>query len=78
MCHDISRYLVEQGVFLAGVDLIDGYLTEINVTSPTLLREIKYTGGPDVAKMFWDRVRTKISNVWPIGVSVGYSGGLGC
>jgi glutathione synthase len=60
MCADIAEFLVEKEVFLAGVDLIDGYLTEINVTSPTLMREIKAIGGPDVPKMFWDRVERKV------------------
>jgi glutathione synthase len=52
ICGDISAYLKKAGVFMAGVDMIDSYLTEINVTSPTLIREIKAIGGPDLAVVF--------------------------
>ena len=44
-----------------GIDVIDGYLTEINVTSPTGIRAIKSLGGPDVAAMIWDRIEAKRS-----------------
>ena len=37
--------------------MIDGFLTEINVTSPTGIRAIKNLGGPDVAAMIWDTSR---------------------
>ena len=47
--------LRERGLMFVGIDVIDGYLTEINVTSPTGIRAIKNVGGPDVAAMIWDR-----------------------
>jgi glutathione synthase len=59
VCREVADFLKAEDVFLAGVDLIDGYLTEINVTSPTLMRETKAIGGPDVAKIFWDRAELK-------------------
>jgi len=37
-------------------NVIDGFLTEINVTSPTGIRAIKGFGGPDVTAMIWDRI----------------------
>ena len=34
-------------------------MTEINVTSPTGIREIRNFGGPDIAALFWDAVESK-------------------
>ena len=39
--------------------VIDGNLTEINVTSPTGIRAIARLGGPDVAAMIWDMIDKK-------------------
>ena len=40
--------LRERGLLFVGIDVIDGCLTEINVTSPTGIRAVKNLGGPDV------------------------------
>jgi glutathione synthase len=40
ICNAIAPTLVADGLFLVGLDIIGGYLTEINVTSPTGVREI--------------------------------------
>jgi glutathione synthase len=42
-----------------GIDVIDGHLTEINVTSQTGIRAISKLGGPDVAGMIWDAIEKK-------------------
>jgi glutathione synthase len=42
-----------------GIDVIDGYLTEINVTSPTGIRSIKSLGGADIAALIWDKIEAK-------------------
>jgi len=42
-----------------GIDVIDGYLTEINVTSPTGIRAIKNLGGPDIAALIWDKIEAQ-------------------
>jgi glutathione synthase len=47
------------GLVFVGIDVIDGWLTEINVTSPTGLRAIKRLGGPDLAASIWDAIATK-------------------
>ena len=39
--------------------MIDGYLTEINVTSPTGIRAVKNFGGPDAAALIWDKIEAK-------------------
>ena len=41
ICKKIKKTLQEKNLFFAGIDVIDNYLTEINVTSPTGIREIK-------------------------------------
>jgi len=43
-------------LFFVGIDVIGKYLTEINVTCPTGVRQIKNLGGPDIAKIFWDKL----------------------
>lgn len=54
ICETIGPHLRERGLVFVGIDVIDGYLTEINVTSPTGIRAIKRNGGPDVAAILWD------------------------
>jgi glutathione synthase len=49
----------ERGLLFVGIDVIDGHLTEINVTSPTGIRAIAKLGGPDVAAMIWDAIEGK-------------------
>jgi glutathione synthase len=51
--------LRERGLLFVGIDVIDGHLTEINVTSPTGIRAIAKLGGPDVAAMIWDAIEGK-------------------
>jgi len=46
-------------LLFVGIDVIDGNLTEINVTSPTGIRAIERLGGPDVAAMIWDVIEKK-------------------
>ena len=42
-----------------GIDVIDGFLTEINVTSPTGIRAVSRLGGPDIAAQIWDAIEAK-------------------
>ena len=39
--------------------MIDGHLTEINVTSPTGIRAIRRLGGPDLAVSVWDAIEAR-------------------
>ncbi|MGA9081232.1 MAG: glutathione synthase, partial [Pseudolabrys sp.] len=55
----IGPALRERGLLFVGIDVIDGYLTEINVTSPTGIRAIKALGGPDIAALIWDKIEAK-------------------
>lgn len=56
ICARIGPELKSRGLYLVGIDVIAGRLTEINVTSPTGVRAILNLGGPDIAAMFWDRL----------------------
>jgi glutathione synthase len=59
ICARLGPQLRERGLIFVGIDVIDGWLTEINVTSPTGIRAIKNFGGPDVAAMIWDVIEVK-------------------
>ncbi|MDN2578722.1 glutathione synthase [Aquibium sp. ELW1220] len=60
ICARIGPSLRERGFLLVGIDVIGGYLTEINVTSPTGVREVQKFGGADIAALFWDAVEEKV------------------
>ena len=59
ICERLGPELKKQGLLFTGIDVIAGWLTEINVTSPTGIRAIKNLGGPDVAAMIWDVIEKK-------------------
>ena len=59
ICRRLGPALRERGLILVGIDVIDGHLTEINVTSPTGIRAIRNVGGPDIAARFWDVIEDK-------------------
>lgn len=54
ICARIGPTLRERGLYIAGIDVIGDYITEINVTSPTGVRIINRLYGLDLAKGFWD------------------------
>ena len=56
ICKQIKEKIREKGLFFSGIDIIDGYLTEINVTSPTCIREIDNFNNSNIAGLFWDEV----------------------
>ena len=59
ICERLGPSLREKGLILVGIDVIDGWLTEINVTAPTGIRAIRNLGGPDVAARVWDVLEAK-------------------
>ncbi len=59
ICARIGPELKRRGLIFVGIDVIDGYLTEINVTSPTGIRAIKRLGGPDLAAAIWDAIESR-------------------
>ncbi|WP_114388890.1 glutathione synthase [Notoacmeibacter marinus] len=63
ICERIGPSLRERGFTLVGIDVIGDVLTEINVTSPTGIREVKRFGGQDIAELFWDAVESRLSHM---------------
>jgi glutathione synthase len=61
ICATIGPALKRMGQIFVGIDVIDGNLTEINVTSPTGLRAIKRLGGPDLSVPLWDAIERRIT-----------------
>lgn len=59
ICDRLGPELKKRGLLFTGIDVIAGWLTEINVTSPTGIRAIKNLGGPDVAALIWDAIEKK-------------------
>ena len=51
--------LKEKNLFLVGIDIIGNYLTEINVTSPTGLKQINELNDVNLAKVYWDKLELK-------------------
>ena len=58
ICQRISKTLIDYELYFVGIDVIGDFLTEINVTCPTGVRQIKELGGPDIAKLFWDNINS--------------------
>jgi glutathione synthase len=56
ICQQVGPVLKEKGVLFAGLDVIGDYLTEINVTSPTGIRELKKLAGCDLAESLFDSI----------------------
>jgi glutathione synthase len=59
ICERLGPHLRERGLLFVGIDVIGGFLTEINVTSPTGIRAVKNFGGPDIAALIWDKIEAK-------------------
>ena len=61
ICAAIGPALKERGLIFAGIDVIGDYLTEINVTSPTGIQELRRFGGADAAQLIWDAIERRIA-----------------
>jgi glutathione synthase len=59
ICAAIGPELRKRGLIFTGIDVIGDYLTEINVTSPTGIHEVKRFGGPDIAALIWDAIEKR-------------------
>jgi glutathione synthase len=60
ICDTIGPELKARGLIFAGIDVIGDYLTEINVTSPTGIQELKRFGGADGASLIWDAIEARL------------------
>jgi len=59
ICAALGPELKKRGLIFTGIDVIGGQLTEINVTSPTGILEVRRFGGPDIAKLIWDAIERR-------------------
>ena len=59
ICEALGPDLKRRGMIFVGIDVIGDYLTEINVTSPTGIREVKRFDGTDIAVMIWDAIESR-------------------
>ena len=50
ICQKIKNFLINKKLYFAGIDIIDGFLTEINITSPTGIQEINRLDGVNIEK----------------------------
>ena len=61
ICAAIGPELKQRGMIFVGIDVIGGYLTEINVTSPTGLQEIARFDGVHLERAIWDAIEGKVA-----------------
>ncbi len=59
ICDSIGPILAEKGLIFVGIDVIGGYVTEINVTSPTGIQEINRFNGVSLEAQVWDAIETR-------------------
>ncbi len=61
ICDQISQSLKDRELYFVGIDIIGDCITEINVTSPTGLREIRSYDSIAIEEIFWDFIENKLS-----------------
>ena len=61
ICDTIGPELKRRGQIFVGIDVIGDKLTEVNVTSPTGIQELKRFTGIDAASIFWDCVQHMVA-----------------
>jgi len=62
ICQQVTPKLKEAGLLFVGLDVIGDYLTEINVTSPTCIRQLDELFGLNIADMLMDCIELKLTN----------------
>jgi glutathione synthase len=60
ICEALGPDLKKRGLIFTGIDVIGDYMTEINVTSPTGIKQVKRFGGNDIAAMIWDAIEARL------------------
>ena len=61
ICERVGPVLRDQGVMFAGLDVIGDYLTEVNVTSPTGIRELDAQFDLNIAGLLFDAIESKLA-----------------
>jgi glutathione synthase len=62
ICAALGPELKKRGLLFVGIDVIGGYLTEINVTSPTGIVSIDEFNGSDTPGLIWDSIEAKVAS----------------
>ena len=62
ICDLVGPVLREHGVLFAGIDVIGDFMTEINVTSPTGIRELDREFGLNIAGLMFDSIESRLAN----------------
>lgn len=62
ICAGIAPVLRKMGLLFVGLDVIGDYVTEINVTSPTCIRELDAIYAANIASLLWDAVERRLAN----------------
>ncbi len=60
ICEEVGPVLRDAGVLFAGIDVIGDYLTEVNVTSPTGIRELDKQFGLNIASLMFDAIEARL------------------
>ena len=63
ICMSLKTILKKEKLFFVGIDIIGDYLTEINVTSPTGIKQINALNNTCIERLFWDKLETKYNIV---------------
>jgi glutathione synthase len=62
LCEQIGPTLKDKGLMFVGLDVIGDYITEINVTSPTCIRELDAQFNLNIAGVLFDAIEQQINN----------------
>lgn len=62
ICEQVGPRLREQGLTFVGLDVIGPYLTEVNVTSPTCIRELDQIYSLNISATLFDRIAAKLTH----------------
>jgi len=60
ICEQVGPALREKGLYFVGIDVIGDYLTEVNVTCPTCIRELNTSFNLDIADQYMSFVESRI------------------
>ena len=61
ICEQVAPELVARGLVFVGLDVIGDYLTEINVTSPTCIRELDKIYGLNISALLFEAIEARLA-----------------
>lgn len=61
ICEQMTSFMQQNGILFAGIDVIGDYLTEINITSPTGIRELDSLFSINISSTLFDRIEENIA-----------------